>query len=141
MWGELQKLLSAFWKASCESAYPRVLHLIFPLPRHLSGLNLTQLKDLWKNSILSNNWGQLLQRFVVSETAVRLVCPVKMAPAVAWKQVGVATLAVAEIMQAEEDCRMSQAILIKDKDIGFVADCAGKDVGKVRRSLARVLGK
>jgi len=139
--GDLQKLLATFWKTSCESAHPRVLNLIFPLPRHLSGLNVTQLKDLWKNPILNNNWGQLLQKFVVSETAVRLVCPTKMAPTVCWKQVGIATLAVAELMQVEEDCRMSQAILIKDRDIGFYADCAGKDVGKIRRSLARVLGK
>ena len=138
---DLVDLLTNFWQGSCKAESPWVLHLVFPLPGHLGGLKALHVKDLWKSPVLSGNWEGLVQDFSVSYRPYRMICPKGQSPATTWRHIGIATLAVSELASLPSPLRMEKDLGTASKGLGVFADCFGKDLGKVRRSLARCLNK
>jgi len=123
---ELHNLLSNFWQGSCNATSPWVMHLIFPLPGHLGGLSVRDIKDLWKNPVLSSTWDGLLRDFVVTFKPIRMVCPTKHAPTTSWKHMGIATLAVAEISSIPTAPKVERNLAVMEKGLFFLRTAQGK---------------
>jgi len=137
---ELRNLLSNFLSGSCNASFsPSILHLLFPLASHLGGLPVECIKDLWQCPVLSPSWEPIFKRLVTTQVPVRLIAPCSRAPAVAWKQLGLVTLTLSEMLPMSS-WTLGPPIWTWEGDLGFYVDFPAKEIGKVRRSLGRGLG-
>ena len=84
------RMVASFAQGSVLADKPWSLHLIYPVDPMFHGLNLEELKDVWRCPALK--WSQLLYNVVLLDTPDRIVPPGKGPPVSQWKALCICSL-------------------------------------------------